>query len=120
MTIQKMLRENIKTYRRQKGLTQEELAELIDKTVETISYIECGKIYPRLQTLERIAAVLEVPFPRLFSDEPIPCFSEEEKELILETRKLSKEGIHALKAFLNTLDSRSFVGSPSVDFKKIS
>ena len=51
---------NIKRLRQQAGLTQEQLAEKLFVTRQTVSLWENGKTQPDVQTLERIAAVFQV------------------------------------------------------------
>lgn len=61
--IKKLLGKRIKEIRKQKGLTQEQLAELVGIGTPNISYIECGKFAPAIDTLEKIAQVLNIePF----------------------------------------------------------
>lgn len=48
------------------GLTQEQLAEKIDRSVDTISNIERGANSTRIETAGRIAEVLGVSLPELF------------------------------------------------------
>lgn len=61
--IKKLLGKSIKEIRKQKGLTQERLAELVGIGTPNISYIECGRFAPAVDTLEKIAQALEVePF----------------------------------------------------------
>ena len=55
----------IQTLRKLRGLTQEQLAEAIGKTVETISNIERGKKLPGLATLNDIRVALSVPISEL-------------------------------------------------------
>lgn len=45
----------LQALRRERGLTQEQLAELIDRSVDTISNIERGIAQPSYETLRRIA-----------------------------------------------------------------
>jgi transcriptional regulator with XRE-family HTH domain len=52
--------------RRQRGLTQEQLAELADMTTLSLSYIEQGRRWPRLVTLHKLANCLKVPITELF------------------------------------------------------
>jgi len=52
--------------RRQSGLTQEELADEIELTVESVSNIERGVHGPKFDTLERLALALGVPVVALF------------------------------------------------------
>lgn len=55
--------------RRQAGITQEQLADEIGLTVESISNIERGIFGPKFENLEKIAAVLNVPVKELFAFE---------------------------------------------------
>jgi transcriptional regulator with XRE-family HTH domain len=63
--LKKLVGKRVKALRKTKGLTQEELAELIDKTVETISNIERGVKLPGLATLEEIRKALGVNLSEL-------------------------------------------------------
>ncbi|MEJ8563253.1 helix-turn-helix transcriptional regulator [Yoonia sp. GPGPB17] len=56
----------VKAARQQKGLTQAQLAEAIDKAFETISNIERGKTAPNFSTLYDIANVLGLPMREFF------------------------------------------------------
>ena len=56
----------VKAARTQKGLTQPQLAEAIDKAFETISNIERGKTAPNFSTLADIANVLGLPMREFF------------------------------------------------------
>ncbi|PYF75074.1 helix-turn-helix domain-containing protein [Pedobacter nutrimenti] len=47
-------------YRRKKGLTQEQLAELSGVTTRTIQRIEKGAVVPHIQTLKMLASCLDV------------------------------------------------------------
>lgn len=52
--------------RKSKGLTQKQLAERVGITVVAIAYIETGKRWPRLGTLNKIAKTLKVKTEVLF------------------------------------------------------
>ena len=56
----------VKAARQKLGLTQEQLAEAIDKTVETISNIERGHSLTSIETLQVISNQLKVPLAALF------------------------------------------------------
>lgn len=56
----------LKSLRKAKGLTQEQLADQTELTVESISNIERGIFGPKFDNLERIAKVLDVPVRELF------------------------------------------------------
>ncbi len=62
------LYQKIVTARKQKGITQEQLADLSKVTVRTIQRIESGESIPRAFTLKAIAGVLEMSFEDLTSD----------------------------------------------------
>lgn len=61
--------ERIKKARQAKGLSQEELAQIINSTKSAISRYESGKRQPRLDQLHRIAVVLQVSDDYLLSGE---------------------------------------------------
>ncbi len=54
--------------RKSKGVKQTDLAERINMSVVTIAYIETGKRWVRLATLEKIARALKVKVRDLFPD----------------------------------------------------
>ena len=59
--------QRIQKLRKDKKLSQEKLAEKIDKSVETISHIERSIFLPRLETAQEIADALGVPLYELFT-----------------------------------------------------
>jgi transcriptional regulator with XRE-family HTH domain len=65
-----ILRNNVgrrlRQIRRQKDITQEQLAEAVGVSAESISNIERGKNAPSFETLEKLAAVLEVEVGEFF------------------------------------------------------
>ena len=56
----------LKYLRKQADLTQEQLADKTDLTIESISNIERGLFGPKFDNLEKIAAVIEVEVKELF------------------------------------------------------
>lgn len=52
--------ERVKKARKQRNLTQEDLADLIKRDARTIVAIESGKRNPTLQTIHKIAQTLKV------------------------------------------------------------
>lgn len=52
--------------RKSRGLTQQEVAEAVNMSVVTIAYIETGKRWVRLATLDKIAKALKVNVEELF------------------------------------------------------
>jgi transcriptional regulator with XRE-family HTH domain len=53
--------------RKSKRVTQSELAERVNMSVVTIAYIETGKRWVRLSTLDKIAKSLGVPISELLT-----------------------------------------------------
>jgi transcriptional regulator with XRE-family HTH domain len=60
--------DKIRTIRREKGLTQEELAEKLEMSVNGYGDIERGLCDIKLSRLEQIAELLDVELPELFED----------------------------------------------------
>ena len=56
----------VKARRQRLGLTQAQLAEAVDKTVETISNIERGDSLTSVETLQLISERLQVPLAEFF------------------------------------------------------
>ncbi len=56
----------VQALREARGLTQEQLAERIERSVDTVSNIERGANSTRIETAGRIAEVLGVSLPELF------------------------------------------------------
>jgi len=67
--IEKQIGAHLAKIRKERGLTQSELAELIDVTIETISRLERGVFIPSLKTLENISNVLNIPLKDIFDFE---------------------------------------------------
>ncbi|MDG1165464.1 MAG: helix-turn-helix transcriptional regulator [Porticoccaceae bacterium] len=56
----------LKSLRAERGLTQEQLADATELSIESISNIERGIFGPRFDNLEKIAAVLNLEVMQLF------------------------------------------------------
>ena len=63
-----MLGDKVRKYRRQKGLSQERLGELVSFSQSKISKIECGD-WDSLSDLRLIAKALGVPIEELVREE---------------------------------------------------
>ena len=64
-----MLAENIKTFRKQRGLSQEELAREADVTYSTLIKLESGSNKnPTVKTLQQIAQALDVTLDDLMKE----------------------------------------------------
>ncbi len=64
--INKKLGNRIKYLRLQRGLSQEKLAEAIDIATTSLSYVETGRGFMTLVTLEKLAKVLNVDLYEIF------------------------------------------------------
>lgn len=64
-----MLQENIKAFRKNRGLTQEELAIRVNVVRQTVSKWEKGLSVPDADMLQKIAEVLEVTVSQLLGEE---------------------------------------------------
>ena len=61
--------ETVKYFRRMKGLTQQELADIANVSKKTIANIEAGKSKIDIDTMLRIASRLGIPAPLVFREE---------------------------------------------------
>lgn len=61
MAISVELGKNIVRFRREKGITQEQLALSAEINVSYLRLIEHGKANPTIDVLDRLARILEVP-----------------------------------------------------------
>lgn len=56
----------IRTLRKQKGMTQQELAKILGVSRQTVIAIENGKYHPSLELAFRIGRVMELPLEAIF------------------------------------------------------
>ena len=70
MDDRKLLGKRIKSLRRSRGHTQEELAEIIDISANYLAGIERGEANPTLSLLQRLCTGLEIPLSELFQYQP--------------------------------------------------
>ncbi|QVK16873.1 helix-turn-helix transcriptional regulator [Mycoplasmatota bacterium] len=67
----KNINENIKKYRLEKGITQQEIADKLFVTRQCISRWEQGKSVPDIESLEKLASILEITVSEIIDDESI-------------------------------------------------
>jgi transcriptional regulator with XRE-family HTH domain len=58
--------DNLREYRRKRGLTQEKLAEMVDVSTHHIGMIELMRNFPTFDLIERIAKALDIEIYELF------------------------------------------------------
>lgn len=90
--IKKLLGQKIKTLRKAKKLTQEQLAEMLDIDQRTLSAIECGINFPTKNFL-KISEIFNIELKELFDFENIEINDD----------KIKKE-INNLLNYLNSRD----------------
>lgn len=66
MNNKKLLGQRIKEVRKNRGITQEKLAEIIGIETGSLSAIESGRHFPSLITLEKIAKYFDVQIQTFF------------------------------------------------------
>ena len=66
MSLEIVVIDNIKRIRKEKGITQEQIAEACNTSTSYIGLMEIYKNIPKLSTIEKIAAALDVEPQVLF------------------------------------------------------
>lgn len=99
MDNKKLLGKRIKELRKEAGLTQEKLAELIDIETTSLSGIESGRHFPSLPTLERIANKLDIEIKALFNFNHLQSVEQMKSDIINNIDKLSDEKIAFIHKF---------------------
>lgn len=99
----------VQSHRRRRQMTQEELADQVQRSTDTISNIERGVSSTRIETAFRIAEVLGVPVLDLFDVEDAPA--ERERRQLIESLLNLVEGEDGVKTLLRVKE-RATVGKP--------
>ena len=95
--IQTRLAENLKRIRKQKKLTQFELAEKAKISDETIKNIELCKTWTSEKTLSQITDALEIDIHTLF----LPVASSFDKQIADDNKQIKANIIENLREFVN-------------------
>ena len=80
MYLEKLVIDNIRRIRKEKGFSQEKLAEACNTATSYIGLMEIYKNIPKLSTIEKIAQALDVD-PLVFFKDPGKNSPEYEKEI---------------------------------------
>ncbi|GHT82569.1 hypothetical protein FACS1894137_01710 [Spirochaetia bacterium] len=84
MELERLVIDNIKRVRKEKGFSQEKLAEACDTSASYIGLMEIYRNVPKLSTIERIAYALDVdPLAFFQRTDPLP----EEQEAAIRKEK---------------------------------
>ena len=100
MDKKKLLGRRIKEIRKNRGLTQEKLAELIDIETCSLSAIEIGRHYPSMPTIVKIAEKLNVELKSLFEFNYIKTRSEKIELINKSLNDLSDEKVDFIYKFV--------------------
>jgi transcriptional regulator with XRE-family HTH domain len=87
MYLERLVINNIKRIRKERGISQEKLAEACNTATSYIGLMEIYKNVPKLSTIERIANALDVD-PLVFFQDPNKISEEYEFELQNKKRKI--------------------------------
>ena len=91
MGIKEDLGKKIKRIRQNRGLTQEQLAEIVDISQRTLSGIETGENFVTAETLDKILAALNTTSDELFAVEHLKSSSDLIKEISSDIQKFEQE-----------------------------
>ena len=86
--------EKLQEFRKQKGLTQVELAELLYVSRTAISKWESGRGFPNIEALKAISKFFSVSLDELLSGEEILAIAEKDRK-----EKITQEVIELCKQF---------------------
>ncbi len=105
MDFKKSFGEKLKRLRKNKNLTQEQLAEMIDIDPRNLSRIEVGSSFVKAETLEKILKALDVTTEQLFSNDHIQSAEELLKDIskyidLAKNNPKKLEKIHKLIRFI--------------------
>lgn len=112
MKYKKKIKTRVKEFREEKGLTQQELAERVGVSRQTIYYLEKGDYNPSLTLSFKIAESLEKPLSQIFFRVPI-IKDKIESLSFKKIKSISKD----LGISFNKLQSLTEIGEDSLDEK---
>jgi transcriptional regulator with XRE-family HTH domain len=90
MYLERLVIDNIKRIRKEKGISQEKLADACDTATSYIGLMEIYRNVPKLSTIERIAGALGVDPLALFEDR---SRGPEEEEAAIQRKKEAILGV---------------------------
>lgn len=71
-SIREIFVNNLKYYRKQKGISQEKLSYAVDKSIAYINQIENKDTWPQPEMVDKIAVALGIPSSALFEERGCP------------------------------------------------
>ncbi len=100
MSLEHLVIDNIRRIRKEKGITQEKLAEYCGTSASYIGLMETYKNVPKLSTIERIAEALNVPVQVMFAETAVDCTEDEVRVSAIRNR-IKQEVIQNLELCLD-------------------
>jgi transcriptional regulator with XRE-family HTH domain len=97
MYLERLVIDNIKRIRKEKGISQEKLAEACNTATSYIGLMETYRNVPKLSTIERIAKALDV--------DPLEFFRDTDKFSVKQKLKIQKKKKTILSLIEKELDS---------------
>lgn len=102
----KLLGKRIKQIRKNAGLTQEKLSELIGIETGSLSGIESGRSFPSLVTLEKISKILDVELKAFFDFDNSISIKEMKKVIIENLDKVQDSQIPYIYKYFNGFNKK--------------
>lgn len=87
---------NLKTFRKLRKLTQEQLAEMVGVDFRYISLLENAKSFPSCELIERLTDALEISYTDLFLFEEELSREQLQKQCINMLKKLSTNNLKTI------------------------
>lgn len=103
----KIMQIKIKEYRKQKNITQKDLAKLLNNTVKNVVKWENGEIIPDIYILINLASIFEITIDELLGIKPTynMYLDSMEKDFVLSMRKLTYQQFFSLMQYLAELSA---------------
>lgn len=102
--LQIQLGNRIKELRKQNNITQMDLAYSIGMSMNTVSYIELGKIAPKIDTLNKIAQKLNINIYELFiTDDIIENKYNKYSKIVQKINNLTQENVEKLEKIIDII-----------------
>lgn len=105
MELKQALGRRIKTLRELRGLTQNDFAAELDRSVDAVSMIERGLNWPSIATVERMAPALNVSTTELFNDLGTTGPTNGQDLVVVARELLAKLGQPELEVAVATLEA---------------
>ena len=103
--IKKQLGQRIKYLRKNKGLNQEQLSEMLDLSPRSIGNIETGRVFMSLSNLEKFIEILGIEPYELFIFDKEPPKDIIFNDVIQKIEKIKDDNkkLYALSAFIDNI-----------------